>query len=116
MRLWALIVLFAAGAVPAEMSSLYIGGVTFSAAEIRKNGSVYRLRGNVEIWTDAMMLRTDEADFHRDTGEIEPRGNVRVRLLQKPAPSQEAPPRPTLDQLRRAPDILKWHPEIFLKK
>jgi hypothetical protein len=42
--------------------------------------SAIQLRGDVEIKTEHMVLRADEADYHEDTGEIEVRGNVRVTL------------------------------------
>jgi lipopolysaccharide assembly outer membrane protein LptD (OstA) len=45
-----------------------------------KNTSAIQLRGDVEIKTELMVLRADEADYHEDTGEIEARGNVRVKL------------------------------------
>jgi hypothetical protein len=32
----------------------------------------------VEINTDSLALRADEADYHWETGEIEARGNVHV--------------------------------------
>jgi lipopolysaccharide assembly outer membrane protein LptD (OstA) len=42
--------------------------------------SAIQLRGDVEIKTELMVLRADEADYHEDTGEIEARGSVRVKL------------------------------------
>ena len=41
---------------------------------------VVQLRGNVEIRTKDMVLRADEADYNENTGEIEARGTVRIRL------------------------------------
>jgi hypothetical protein len=53
----------------------------------------------VEISTGNTLLYADEADFHSDTGEIELRGNVRVKLLAAAAKSysnstQPGSPRP----------------------
>jgi lipopolysaccharide assembly outer membrane protein LptD (OstA) len=50
--------------------------------------SIVHLKGNVrvEIWTtaknpgQAMVLRADEVDYHENTGEISPRGNVRLTV------------------------------------
>ena len=41
--------------------------------------SVIRLKGNVEIGTRSFILQADEADYHWGSGEIEARGNVRVK-------------------------------------
>jgi len=40
---------------------------------------VIRLKGSVEIGTSAFILQADEADYHWSSGEIEARGNVRVK-------------------------------------
>jgi lipopolysaccharide assembly outer membrane protein LptD (OstA) len=42
--------------------------------------NIVRLRGNVEIRTKDMTLRADEADYNENTGEIEARGTVRIKL------------------------------------
>jgi lipopolysaccharide assembly outer membrane protein LptD (OstA) len=55
--------------------------VTFAARHIESSGDLFQLRGNVEINTDSLILRADRADYHWDTGEIEPRGNVHVRPI-----------------------------------
>jgi hypothetical protein len=51
-----------------------------------REASVLHLKDNVEIKTaprgehgQFVLLRADEADFHIDTGAVEPRGNVSVR-------------------------------------
>jgi lipopolysaccharide assembly outer membrane protein LptD (OstA) len=41
---------------------------------------VVQLKGNVEIRTHDMELRTDEAEYNEKTGEIEARGSVHIRL------------------------------------
>ena len=63
------------------------------APTLKWNPSVIHLRGNVEIRRSIalalpereqresrmyLIVRADEADYHEDTGEIAPRGNVRV--------------------------------------
>jgi lipopolysaccharide assembly outer membrane protein LptD (OstA) len=42
--------------------------------------NVVQLRGSVEIRTKDMVLRADEVDYNDNTGEIEARGTVRIRL------------------------------------
>jgi lipopolysaccharide assembly outer membrane protein LptD (OstA) len=80
------------GQEPAEPKHFSINSpkgwsVSISAENIAREASVLHLKGNVEIKTsigqDAprqfLLLRADEADFHIDTGAIEPRGNVMLR-------------------------------------
>ncbi|HWZ33243.1 MAG TPA: hypothetical protein VNX18_18000 [Bryobacteraceae bacterium] len=40
---------------------------------------VVRLKGGVAITINGMELRADEVDYHWDTGELEPYGNVHVK-------------------------------------
>ncbi len=49
----------------------------------RSNKEMMQLKGNVEIKTDTMTLTADEADYDPTTGEIAPRGTVRVKLNPK---------------------------------
>jgi lipopolysaccharide assembly outer membrane protein LptD (OstA) len=66
------------------------GRLRLEATHIDKDwtASVVHLKGNVrmEIWTtaknpgQAMVLRADEVDYHENTGEISPRGNVRLTV------------------------------------
>ena len=50
-------------------------------------GPLWRLKGDVQIATkgqtqdSGMIVKADEAVYHSDTGEIEPLGNVRVKLI-----------------------------------
>jgi hypothetical protein len=80
------------GQQPAERKHFSINSpkgwsVNISAENMAREALVLHLEGNVEIRTaigqDAprqfLVLRADEADFHIDTGAIEPRGNVTVR-------------------------------------
>jgi lipopolysaccharide assembly outer membrane protein LptD (OstA) len=77
---------------PAELKHFSINSpkgwsVNISAENMAREALILHLKGNVEIRTsigqDAprqfLLLRADEADFHIDTGAIEPRGNVIVR-------------------------------------
>ena len=59
------------------------GGVVFAALSVEKIGSAVQLKGSVEFRTEAMVLTADEAEYNTETGEIFPRGNVRVKLLTK---------------------------------
>lgn len=80
------------GQQPAELkhfSIVYKGGwgVSMSAENMAREASMLHLRGSVEIRTaprpgepnQFLLLSADEADFHIDTGAIEPRGNVRLQ-------------------------------------
>jgi hypothetical protein len=44
---------------------------------------VVRFKGNVEITINGVELRADEVDYHWDTGELEPNGNVHVKPIAK---------------------------------
>jgi len=44
---------------------------------------VVRFKGNVEITIDGMELRADQVDYHWDTGELEPNGNVHLQPVAK---------------------------------
>ena len=52
-------------------------GVT--AQSIQRDGTVLHLKGGVKIIQERIIVTADEAEYHTDTGEIEPRGNVRIR-------------------------------------
>jgi hypothetical protein len=80
------------GQQPAErkhFSITYKGGwtVSMSAENMAREASVLHLRGNVEIKTaprpaepgQFVVLRAEEADFHIDSGAVEPRGSVVLR-------------------------------------
>jgi lipopolysaccharide assembly outer membrane protein LptD (OstA) len=63
--------------------------VTFAASAIDRDtkAMMIRLKGNAEIHTVAMSVEADEADYYLETGEIEARGNVRVKPVVLPWPS-----------------------------
>ena len=52
---------------------------TFAASGIQLDSDGFRLRGKAEIHTTTLGIEADELDYHRGTGEIEARGNVRVK-------------------------------------
>ena len=80
-------------------SAVNYGQVTIKAEHQEKDGALIRCRGQVEIATGNTLLRADEADFHSDTGEIELRGNVRVKLLASvPSLTRESLESPGPDQ------------------
>ena len=72
---------FSFAALGLEQTTVDYGHVAITADRQEKVGALVRCRGQVEIATGNTLLRADEADFHSDTGEIELRGNVRVKLL-----------------------------------
>ena len=54
--------------------------ISLTATAIQRQAPIVQLRGNVEIKTKDMILRADEADYDQNTGEIEARGAVRIKL------------------------------------
>jgi lipopolysaccharide assembly outer membrane protein LptD (OstA) len=68
-------------ALALEQTTVDYGHVAITADRQERDGALVRCRGQVEIATGNTLLRADEADFHSDTGEIELRGNVRLKLL-----------------------------------
>jgi hypothetical protein len=63
-----------------EQTTVDYGHIAITADRQEKDGALVRCRGQVEIATGNTLLRADEADFHSDTGEIELRGNVRLKI------------------------------------
>ena len=55
-----------------------------SAIQTESEGEITHLRGHVEIVTGSVVIRADEADFNFSTGEVQPRGNVSIRLTANP--------------------------------
>ncbi len=54
--------------------------IRMTALTIDRESSITHLKGNVEIASDGMVLRSDEADYSSTNREIVARGNVRVKL------------------------------------
>jgi lipopolysaccharide assembly outer membrane protein LptD (OstA) len=57
---------------------------TFRAIQISTDGSVVHLKGDVEIATHGVILKCDEADYDRDSQEVDARGTVKVKLVAGP--------------------------------
>ena len=58
------------------------GPVNASALDVVKGApypSIVHLKGNVEIRANGFILRTEQADYDEQTGEIKASGNVSVR-------------------------------------
>jgi lipopolysaccharide assembly outer membrane protein LptD (OstA) len=68
---------YEAGAA-ATISTMPATAIDFASDTTQRDGSVLRLKGNVEIKYGDQTLKADEADYHWDTGTIEARGNVRI--------------------------------------
>jgi len=48
---------------------------------IDHNACLINLTGNVEVTARGFVLQADEADYHCSTGEMEPRGNMHLKVL-----------------------------------
>ena len=66
--------------IPGYSDHLRHGDVYIEADHGYKTGQVSHLTGNVTIENDAIILHAEEADFNPDTWEIQPHGDVRVKL------------------------------------
>lgn len=115
MPLLLIAVLSCSAALALEQTTVDYGHVAITADRQERDGALVRCRGQVEIATGNTLLRADEADFHSDTGEIELRGNVRVKLLAvapKNYSNSGSPesPRPLIEPLFKRPLSL---PEIW---
>jgi lipopolysaccharide assembly outer membrane protein LptD (OstA) len=60
-----------------------LDAIATSFESIKPSG-VVRFKGNVEIKLDGVDLFADEVDYHLDTGELEPLGNVRLKPIAPP--------------------------------
>lgn len=54
--------------------------VTLSALREVRAGGVIQLRGHVEVRTESVVIRADEADYDPMTGSLEARGHVQITL------------------------------------
>lgn len=43
-----------------------------------EDGTIITLRGEAEIKTDSVIVHADKAVYHKDSGEIEATGSVRI--------------------------------------
>ena len=56
-----------------------VGEVSVRALTTTKDGAVTHLKGNVEIaMGSGFILRSEQADYNSNTGEVAARGNVRI--------------------------------------
>ena len=63
--------------------------LSFAAKDIRKDGALLRLRGDVEIKFNAKTtLLADEVDYNWNTGELDARGNVHFPSAGDASPKQ----------------------------
>lgn len=70
-----------------------MGEVSFRALTITKAGVVTHLEGRVEIaFGSGFILRSEQADYNSNTGEVAARGNVRMTRQRRPIgrPADEA--------------------------
>jgi lipopolysaccharide assembly outer membrane protein LptD (OstA) len=49
-----------------------------AAVSATHDGEIFNLKGEVEIRTDTILLRADEATYNHATGEIEAHGDIKV--------------------------------------
>lgn len=57
------------------------GILALKGREIAIVASLTKCHGDCEITIHDVILKADELDFHPNTGEVEARGNVRVKVL-----------------------------------
>jgi lipopolysaccharide assembly outer membrane protein LptD (OstA) len=58
--------------------------VTANSAEVdQANRAIVRLKGDVQIESGGVIVKADEAVCNFATGEIEPLGNVRAKLIKQ---------------------------------
>jgi lipopolysaccharide assembly outer membrane protein LptD (OstA) len=57
------------------------GILALKGREIGTAASLTKCHGDCEITIHDVILSADELDFHPSTGEVEARGNVRVKVL-----------------------------------
>ena len=81
--------LIACSAVLTFAQTTSVGEVSFRALTITKDGAVTHLKGNVEIaMGSGVILRSEQADYNSDTGEVAARGNVRITRQGSPIMKQ----------------------------
>jgi lipopolysaccharide assembly outer membrane protein LptD (OstA) len=94
--------LICSAALALAQNTVDYGHIAITADRQERDGALVRCRGQVEIATGNTLLHADEADFHSDTGDIELRGNVRLKMLPAPASRpMESPRTDRPDPLRR---------------
>jgi LPS-assembly protein len=61
---------------PADLSNQAEQEVTIRAVQQEKDGPIYHLRGNAEIYYGTYILRADQMTYNSDTGDSEAEGHV----------------------------------------
>jgi lipopolysaccharide assembly outer membrane protein LptD (OstA) len=70
-----------AGYTAKNGSNVETGMLAVRGREITKSDSITRCHGDCEMTIHDVILKADELDLHASTGDVEARGNVRVKLL-----------------------------------
>lgn len=65
------------------------GMLALKGREITRADSLMKCHGDCEITIHNVILKADELDFHPKTGEVEARGNVRVKVVPQGAAPAE---------------------------
>ena len=71
---------FAALALAQQNGGMRRGDIDFTSNSQQVKGNILHLSGNVVIETAGFTLHASEADFNRTSHQIQPRGNVSIRL------------------------------------
>ncbi len=54
--------------------------VQLTAVSMRSDGAIRHLRGKIQIETNAVLIRADQADYNSQTHEVSASGNVKITL------------------------------------
>jgi len=57
------------------------GKVSYTADSVNVDGGIVKLSGHVRIATSTFIVTADEAEYRRDSGQIDPHGEVHIRML-----------------------------------
>lgn len=79
-----------AGYTAKNGGTIETGMLALTGLKVATTDSVTTCRGECEMTVHGVLLKADEMDFHPNTGEVEARGNVRVKLLPLGAPNPQA--------------------------
>jgi lipopolysaccharide assembly outer membrane protein LptD (OstA) len=58
-----------------------VGNVGYTADTVSVDGATVKLSGHVRIKTPTFTLTADEAEYKKDSGQIDPHGEVHIRLV-----------------------------------
>jgi hypothetical protein len=68
------------GEKPGGVHSLF-GNVRYTADNVSVDGATVKLKGHVRIATPSFIVTADDAEFGKDSGQIDPHGEVHIRLV-----------------------------------